>query len=328
MYRIYRSGAIKILLAAALLLFLLSRSDTAWAASPLMTVTALDYGSSKVKSGDAVLLSSGGEYLLMDTHNYDPNEKVIRYLKSHKIKKLSLYLSHWHQDHFYYLWKIMDDPYFEVTKLYLPSTKWTRTCARAKYARYPWYKDARRCWRGNPSQGLYGAKQVIAKAKEKDVPVKYLKKGSTFRIGKTSARVLWCGCDCKVTSKGFFPYINDRSLVTRFSAGGISYLTAGDISEDVFVHMQKEGIRLRADLYKLSHHGHADNSYTIRKIRPTYAFYCDSAEKRGKMNMTPERKAVAKYTKLYSVRKSGNITFKIYGKDARVPIRVKTQRGK
>ena len=35
------------------------------AASPIMTITAFDYGSDTVNSGDSVLLESKGKYLLM-----------------------------------------------------------------------------------------------------------------------------------------------------------------------------------------------------------------------------------------------------------------------
>ena len=298
------------------------------AAAPLMTITALDYGSDRVEGGDAVLLSSGGSYLLMDTENNDETHKVIRYLKSHKIRKLSLYLSHWHEDHFFYLWEIMDDPYFTVEKLYLPKTTWVKQCAKSKYRNRDWYSNAVRCWKGIPAAGLYGAKSVIRKAKKEKVPVKYLKKGSSFQIGNAHAEVLWCGCSCKLSSRGFFEYMNDRSLVTKFTAGDMAYLTAGDINDEVFTLMKKRGLDLQADVYKLSHHGEGDTAATIRMIRPAYAFYCDSTEKKGNIRWTAGRRKIAKMTHLYSVRYNGNITFRLYGKTAKTPVKVTTQRNR
>ena len=291
-----------------------------------MTVTALDYGSDRVEGGDAVLVSSDCEYLLMDTANNDDTGKVIRYLKARKIRKLSLYLSHWHEDHFFYLWQLMDDPYFHIKRLYLPKTTWVRNCAGARYSRRSWYENAVRCWSGIPAAGLYGAREVIKKAKTEKIPVTYLKKGSSFRIGKARARVIWCGCRCTL-SKGFFEYMNDRSLVTKITAGGLSYLTAGDITKEVFDLMKQKQVDPGADLYKLSHHGASDTPATIKMIKPAFAFYCDSTEKRGKWNLsTGKRRKISKLTNLYSVRKNGNITFRFYGRDAADPIRVSTQR--
>ena len=297
------------------------------AAAPVMTITALDYGSDRVAGGDAVLLSSGGEYLLMDTTNNDDTNALIRYLKSHHIRKLSLYLSHWHEDHFFYLWKIMDDPYFTVRHLYLPQTAPVKKCANRTYRNRDWYEYARRCWSGLPDAGLYGAKQVKAKAKKEHIPVTYLKKGSTFQFGNATAEVLWCGCTCSL-SKGFMQYLNDRSLVTRVTAGDQSYLTAGDITEEVFKRMKKKVVNLRADIYKLSHHGSSDTAATIRRIRPAYAFYCDGTERSGQFHLTARRKKIAKLTKLYSVRRSGTVTIRLYGKTAAVPVRVTAKRGR
>lgn len=50
-------------------------SASVQAAAPLMTVTALDYGSDRGEGGDTVLVSSGGKHLLMDTGNYDDTNK-------------------------------------------------------------------------------------------------------------------------------------------------------------------------------------------------------------------------------------------------------------
>ncbi|MBQ9061905.1 MAG: MBL fold metallo-hydrolase [Eubacterium sp.] len=296
------------------------------AAAPLMTITALDYGSDRVEGGDIVLVSSGGKYLLMDTGNYDDTNKVILYLKSHRIKKLSLYLSHWHEDHFYYLWHIMDNPYFTVERLYLPSTTPIRKCAAGRYRNRFWYEFAVRCWKGIPSAGLYGAKEICKKAKKEKIPVTFLKKGSSFQIGNAAAEVLWSS-GANTFSSGFWEYINDRSLVTKITAGDMSFLTAGDISRKTLRKMIKKGIDLRADLYKLSHHGtDSDTASIIRKIHPACAFYCDSTEKKGEIRLSKNRRKIAAKTKLYSVRYNGNLTFRLYGKQSAVPVKVTVQR--
>ena len=295
--------------------------QTVQAAAPLMTVTALDFGSDRVAGGESVLVSSGSSYLLMDTANNDDTNKVIRYLKSHHIQKLSLYLSHWHEDHFFYLWYIMDDPYFTVKHLYLPKTNVLKKYAGKANRSQPWYENARRCWYGIPSAGLYGAKEIIKKAKKEKIPVTYLKKGSSFTIGKARAEVLW-NRGAGTRSDGFWDYLNESSLVTKITAGDMSFLTAGDVSRKTLKQIDKKQISLQADLYKLSHHGSGDSAATIRMIRPSCAFYADSSEKKGKAKRTRNRRKIAGITHLYSVRKNGNVTFRLYGKHAHTPIRV------
>ncbi len=303
-------------------------SASVQAAEPLMTVTALDYGSDRVEGGDIVLVTSGGKHLLMDTGNYDDTNKLIRYLKSHRIRKLSLYLSHWHEDHFYYLWYIMDHPYFTVERLYLPAISPLKKCTAKKYRNRSWYESAVRCRKGIPSSGLYGAAEICKKAKKEKIPVTYLKKGSSFKIGSAAAEVLWSS-GASPFSSGFWDYINDRSLVTKITAGDMSYITAGDISRKTLQKMIKSGVDLRADLYKLSHHGKtSDTAPILRKIQPVCAFYCDSTEKKGNTRLSKNRRKIAAETQLYSVRYNGNITFRLYGKHSARSVRVKTQRKK
>ena len=74
---------------------------SAKAAEPYMKITVIDYGSGSSVYGDATLLESGGQYLLIDTGARDPNNTVIKYLKKKGIRNLSLYISHFHSEPVY-----------------------------------------------------------------------------------------------------------------------------------------------------------------------------------------------------------------------------------
>ncbi len=66
---------------------------------PSMTLTAIDYKNIDYY-GDATLLYSGGKYLLIDTGTEDNGPRyVINYLKKKGVRKLDIYISHYHDDH-------------------------------------------------------------------------------------------------------------------------------------------------------------------------------------------------------------------------------------
>ncbi|MCR5784404.1 MAG: hypothetical protein K6G40_02015 [Eubacterium sp.] len=78
-----------------------------------------------VAQGDATLVESDGEYLLMDVGQYESYSYVKKFLKSRGVTKLSVYISHLHSDHTggYTEGKGFDKlcSDFDVEKLYLPS---------------------------------------------------------------------------------------------------------------------------------------------------------------------------------------------------------------
>lgn len=77
-----------------------------------LNITNIDCGI----AGDSVLLETSGNYLLMDTCQNGSDNRVISYLKENNIKNLSIYISHWHFDHFGQLSSIVNDNYFNISK--------------------------------------------------------------------------------------------------------------------------------------------------------------------------------------------------------------------
>ena len=225
-----------------------------------LNITAIDFGSKDKQyygenaigvPGDSVLLESKGNYLLMDSGNNVSANRVIAYLKEHNVKKLSLYLSHAHNDHYGKLQNIIEDPYFTVDKLYIGDLKWYENyyaSMESKYGAKAWFKELKK--RYDAVKGL------INSAKSHGVTVTYLKKGSSFTIGDATANVLlanfdntitieqYCkmdaGYDCRDRNTNCFTldncasskvghYINNTSLVTMVTIDGRKFLTAGDI---------------------------------------------------------------------------------------------------
>ena len=80
--------------------------------------------------GDAVLLESKGNYLLMDTFNPTSildtalMHPIVKYLKDNNITRISVYLSHYHSDHYGGLKNLLLVDGITIERLYLPKTEY------------------------------------------------------------------------------------------------------------------------------------------------------------------------------------------------------------
>ena len=211
-------------------------SVTAEASSPYMKITCIDLGGSSEVYGESILLESGGQYLLMDTGSMDPNKTVIRYLRKRGVRNLSLYISHFHEDHCYYAASILRDSYFHVKRVYLanpdPARRYLNSSTRSH--RKKLYDGCR--------QYLDYYNSIRSAARSRRVPVTDLRKGKSFAIGSVRANVLWDHNPRGFSSfdpydKGGVGFINNSSLVTRFSLGSRSFLNCGDfLQREIFWH--------------------------------------------------------------------------------------------
>ena len=268
------------------------QSVKAQAAGGEMAVTVIDLGTDSY--GDAVMLSSGGKNLLMDTGDKDKNRSIFRFLDSNGYKTFDLYISHWHDDHDYYAAEIIQK--YNVRTVYLPDTGYMKRGSGS-------YMDFHR--------NLMN--QTIKAAKDRGCKIVWLKKGSTFSIGSASARVLW---GCGYTAGPYdLHYINNNSLLTKFTCGGLSYLTAGDLEANCEKQVLGAGINVDSDLYKMSHHGgnNANSSSFLRAVNPQYAFfnYCGDSPSRY-MSSDWIRDSAGRMQNIantYSARYNGNVKF-------------------
>ncbi len=245
-------------------------------------ITAINYGACGM-TGDAVLVESDGHYILMDTGYTDsPSDHsrstVIKYLKNHNVTHLDLYLSHYHNDHYYLLTTIMRDPYFTVGTVYLPTNKNLLKWSNPKYKNKQWYgyftKNINAYGRSWEKHSYSEIKDTI---EELNIDVRYITKGSTFKVGSAVFKVLWhnqsrgVGGNWKTACTKF---INNESLVTMVTIGGIRYLTCGDLESEVEKELVNHNVDIRADIAKANHHGgDSSNTYAYyKRIKPTFVF--------------------------------------------------------
>lgn len=247
-----------------------------------MAVTVIDYGLAGM-NGDAVLLSSAGANLLMDTGYWDADSPgaaqppvpvydaygnllyeepadplpapVITWLKEHKVQQLDLYLSHWHNDHYYLLTAIMEDDSFKVGKIYLPEISEERTYADPSHAGETWYNNL--LWNipgAEASRGPHSYSAIVETAERRGVEIVWLDEGSQFEVGDARAEVLWHRKANFPYGQTVVPYLNDRSLVTMITCGGVRYLTCGDLHDENERAILDAGVDVRADIFKANHH--------------------------------------------------------------------------
>ena len=295
-------------------------SVTAEAASaPYMKITCIDIGSARSVYGEAVLLESGGQYLLMDTGSKDPNNTVIRYLKSKGVRNLSLYISHFHEDHCDNAVSIIKDTYFHVKRVYLANPDPVRQYINSKN------KSRRRKLYDSCLRYLSRYNEIASAARKKRIPVTNLRKGKSFSIGSAKAKVLW---DHNIRGFGSFdPYDkdgvgfqNNSSLVTKFTLGKRSFLTCGDIEFSTERDLLASGTNLSADILKLNHHGIWTSNLAafVKEVNPCYCFYSykntsDSESRRfaGSRDTSSTLRRLAKQYNILGCRYNGTITYKI-----------------
>lgn len=294
-------------------------------------ITVIDYGNAGMNA-DAVLVESNGKYILMDT-GYTDNKNnlrsssVIKTLKSMGVRKLDLYLSHWHNDHYYLMTTIMNDPFFTVGTVYLPYSQRLLDLSASKYKKYKWYKDlTKNIKRSGKSWGPNSYTAVMDTLKKKrGIKVVTLRQGSSFSVGDAKFKVIWQRSSFSTPgrrTRHLNQVINNTSLVTKVTIGGIRYLTAGDIHKSVERDMMRSGIDLKADIFKTSHHSNKDTSNCpemFKAVDAAWAFGTGSASHTSKNGAEKAR------TNYINLKDNGQITFDIKNGEISVSARKKLQ---
>lgn len=86
-----------------------------------------------------------------------------------------------------------------------------------------------------------------------DVPRHPAVAGESFRVGETSAEVLWPPADAPPAENR-----NDVSVVLRVTVRGVTILLTGDVGAEAQQRLLRTQADVRADVLKVPHHGSAD----------------------------------------------------------------------
>lgn len=269
-----------------------------------MTITVIEPETERYNGyGDIAMLQSGGQSLLMDTYVADAWSDVRRELLNNGFTKFDIYLSHYHDDHYGNILNILNDDAFTVSRLYLPEADYLTLTPQTDAD----YVDRIHTF-------VHDYTDILEAARRKGVFVTYLRKGSSFHVGSASLHVLW-GCTYKNSNHDTI-YINNNSLVTMVSAGGIKFLTAGDIRRETETEIVRRGIDISADIFKLSHHSSksSNNVYFLNAVDPIYTYSDANTDTSDTYNWNKgiAKQSIARAGRLsnvYSTRYNGQLTF-------------------
>lgn len=253
--------------------------------------------------GDAVLLESKGEYLLMDSNNpvgVNAVHPVVKFLQDNNITSISIYLSHYHADHYGGLRNLLLDNGITINKVYLPKTEYF-----CKYYNIDENESSDNQYFYKHYTNLINYRLDVIK--EQNIPVEFLwpsneqysnhcfdleenSYSNQIQLGDATIEIIGpvgnydlddFGTDSDTIKYKGNKYINNYSLVAMIKVGNIKFFSAGDISEYEESNLLKSGVDISADIMKLSHHGNqgSNSNEFIKTVNPKYAFATTATSK-------------------------------------------------
>lgn len=178
-----------------------------------------------VGQGDASLIESGGEYVLIDGGTGLAEDALVSYLKNLKVERLrAVIATHPHEDHIGGLDKVLSS--FPTDAFYMPG----RSAATACFERM---LDA-----------------VDAQQLEVTIP----EPGDRLSFGNGVLEFL------SPALENSYEETNDFSIVTKLTIGDFTVLFMGDAGKTVERDLLRSGFNLDCDIIKLGHHGSSSAS--------------------------------------------------------------------
>lgn len=173
-----------------------------------------------VGQGDAILVKSDEEFMLIDAGKNVAGDLVVDYLKGQNVKKLKYVIgTHPHEDHIGGLDDVINA--FEVETVIMPNvTHTTKT-----------FED------------------VLDSIINKGLKITPAKSGEQYHLGESEVLIL-------APNKAEYDNLNNYSVVTKLTHGNTSFIFTGDaeeISEKEMIEVYKDN--LKSDVLKVGHHG-------------------------------------------------------------------------
>lgn len=190
-----------------------------------------------VGQGDSTLIETDGRFMLIDAGERDQGDTVVSYLKAQGVVKLDYVIgTHPHSDHIGGLETVIRE--FDIDKIILPEKEHTTKTYE----------------------------QLLDAIADKDLKITLPKVGDSYKLGEASFRII-------APNRDYGDNLNNWSVGLRLAYGENSFLLCGDAQKEAEKDMGANGLNLKADVLKLSHHGSNTSSSEefMDLIRPEYA---------------------------------------------------------
>lgn len=240
-----------------------------------------------VGQGDAALITSGSEAMLIDTGERDDKNTLIHYLEDLNIKSLKyLVITHPHSDHMGEAGEVISE--FETENIIMPKITGEAV----------------------PTSSIY--RNFLKAVKNQGKKITAAKDGE-FTLG-----------DCEIltfTSKEEHENLNNYSVIVKVIHGSDSFLITGDCEKEEEKEMIDQGADLSADVLKAGHHGSYTSSSAdfLKAVRPDYAVVsCGKGNKYGHPHEQTVKRLKKYASHYYCTADRGSIIFISDGKGLKV----------
>lgn len=237
-----------------------------------------------VGQGDSVLLTCGGESMLIDGGDEYKGTTVQLYLSKHNISKLKYVIaSHPDSDHIGGLDVIVTKYDIESEAVFIPDI----------------YRDTK-------------AYEELAEAvKYRNYRMMQPECGQEYLLGDSTVTIVYESSEILDD--------NDRSLVVKVTHGNAGFLFTGDISS-VSEETLAGKYDLSADVLKVSHHGSAYSTTGafVKAVGPSYAIFSVGENVYGHPDYEVAKRLNSYGSKLYRTDSQGSIVVVSDGKDITV----------
>ncbi len=214
-----------------------------------------------VGRGDAILIKSGGGFVLIDTGNKQNSEALVRALTAAGVTAIdALIITHNNSDHAGGIDAVTEN--FTVKKMYYPSLS---------------------------EQNKKGQNKLKQLAKKHGLEKDALTGGDSFEV---------CGITYEVLAPvNLYDEENDNSVVLRAEIGGISYLFTGDMQFAEEADVIASGANLNCDVLKVPNHGNPDamSEEFAELASPSISIICTSTKVDGNSAARRVLDILAKY---------------------------------
>jgi len=233
--------------------------------------------------GDAVLLASEGEYLMIDCGRVEDADQIMKILKVCGVDKVDILFSHTHSDHWGALPDLIEAG---MVKSITTTDVWNR-----------YYQDE------------LAFEEYMARARAAGIPIlSYPESGEVCRVGHFVISIAAPQMNFQADS---LEMGNNNCVWLKVEAYGFTYLTIGDAEKAAQKAVLDAGIDLSADFVKIPHHGliNSLNRDFIDAVGAKAAFAMDVGQDTDDSGKSLS--AWAEKTKVYATSTEGTIRLRL-----------------